>query len=147
MTLYANETQVAIAALSDEIDVDLARDIWAKSTDSEWQGEPVWVHGDVAEGNLLVKDGRLSAVIDFGTCAVGDPSADLVLAWTVLDHDSRRVFRECLPFGHQTWQRARGWALWKALITLAGQRKNHTYLTEWSRRTIREVSADHIEAN
>ncbi len=145
LSVYSDETHAAIETLSDEIDVDLARDVWAKSTASGWQGAPVWVHGDVAEGNLLVKDGRLSAVIDFGSCAVGDPSTDLILAWTLLDRDSRRVFRECLPFDLQTWQRGRGWALWKALITLAAQRPNRTHLAEWSRRTIREIFSDHVE--
>ncbi|MBN7808735.1 aminoglycoside phosphotransferase family protein [Agrobacterium rosae] len=145
LSVYSDETEAAIIALSDEIDVDVARDIWAKAIASEWQGAPVWVHGDIAEGNLLMENGRLAAVIDFGSSAVGDPSTDLILAWTVLDKESRRVFRDLLPFNPQTWQRARGWALWKASITLAAQRPDTTHLAEWSRRTIREVFSDHVE--
>lgn len=145
LSVYSDETEAATIALSDEIDVDVARDIWAKAIASEWQGEPVWVHGDIAEGNLLMENGRLAAVIDFGSSAVGDPATDLILAWTGLDKDSRRVFRDLLPFDPQMWQRARGWALWKASITLAAQRPNKTFLAEWSRRTIREVFSDHLE--
>ena len=49
-----------------------------------WDREPVWVHGDVAVGNLLVRDGRLAAVLDFGSSGVGDPACDIVIAWTFL---------------------------------------------------------------
>ena len=85
---------------------------------STWTGPPVWVHGDVTASNLLVLDGRLAAVIDFGCAAVGDPACDLAIAWTFLFGESRDAFRERLPLDEGTWARARGWALWKALITL-----------------------------
>jgi aminoglycoside phosphotransferase (APT) family kinase protein len=77
----------------------------------------VWFHGDIASGNLLVRDGRLSAVIDFGTSGVGDPACDLVIAYTFFSGSSRSVFRESVAQDAGTWARARGWALWKALIT------------------------------
>ena len=51
---------------------------------TSWDRAPVWFHGDVAVGNLLVRDGRLAAVIDFGTSGVGDPACDTVIAWTFL---------------------------------------------------------------
>ena len=86
---------------------------------AKFPGPPVWVHGDVAIGNLLVRDGRLSAVLDFGCCAVGDPACDLVLAWTFLEGESRAVFQREAPGDAGTWARARGWALWKALIIMA----------------------------
>ncbi|MCL2782217.1 MAG: phosphotransferase, partial [Actinomycetia bacterium] len=79
-----------------------------------------WFHGDVAAGNLLAVDGRLAAVIDFGTCGVGDPACDLVIAWTYFRGDERAVFRESVGLDDDTWRRARGWALWKALVTMAG---------------------------
>jgi aminoglycoside phosphotransferase (APT) family kinase protein len=83
------------------------------------RGEPVWVHGDIAIGNLLMRDGRLSAVLDFGTCAVGDPACDLVLAWTFLEGESRTAFEREAPADPAMWTRARGWAIWKALIVMA----------------------------
>ena len=58
-----------------------------------WAGDPVWFHGDVATGNLLLRDGRLAAVIDFGTSGVGDPACDVVIAWTLLSGESRDAFR------------------------------------------------------
>ncbi|WIM93720.1 aminoglycoside phosphotransferase family protein [Actinoplanes oblitus] len=91
--------------------------IWAEALAARWTGKPVWFHGDVAPGNLLVRDGKLSAVIDFGTSGVGDPACDLVIAWTFLPPASRRVFRERLAVDPGTWARGRGWAVWKAAIT------------------------------
>ena len=58
-----------------------------------WERDPVWFHGDVAAGNLLVRDGRLGAVIDFGSSGVGDPACDMVIAWTFLAGESRDAFR------------------------------------------------------
>jgi aminoglycoside phosphotransferase (APT) family kinase protein len=79
----------------------------------------VWFHGDIASGNLLVAGGELTAVIDFGTSGVGDPACDLVIAWTMFSGRSREAFREAIGLDDGTWARARGWALWKALLVLA----------------------------
>ncbi|MFD5192566.1 phosphotransferase [Streptomyces sp. NPDC058357] len=84
----------------------------------EWRGTPVWFHGDIGGNNLLVTDGRLSAVIDFGTSGIGDPACDLVIAWTMLREESREAFRHTVGHDDGTWARARGWALWKSLLTL-----------------------------
>jgi aminoglycoside phosphotransferase (APT) family kinase protein len=71
---YDGETREAIATLGSAIDSDAVTDVWEQDLAAQWQGAPVWFHGDVSNGNLLVKDGRLSAVIDFGTSGVGDPA-------------------------------------------------------------------------
>ncbi|GAA1638062.1 aminoglycoside phosphotransferase family protein [Actinoplanes couchii] len=97
-------------------DTAIVRAIWADALDAEEEAAPDrWFHGDVAAGNLLVEDGRLSAVIDFGTCGVGDPACDLAVAWTLLTAEGRTVFRERLAVGDAEWARGRGWALWKTL--------------------------------
>lgn len=114
---YDKLTQQALEVLGSEIDVELAREIWADALDARWDGVDRWFHGDVAEGNLLLVDGQLAAVIDFGTCGVGDPACDLAVAWTLLTADGRQVFRDRLSVDAMTWARGRGWALWKALAT------------------------------
>ncbi|SNT25933.1 Predicted kinase, aminoglycoside phosphotransferase (APT) family [Asanoa hainanensis] len=114
---YDDETRKAIAALDGRIDAAAATAEWDAALGAHWQGNPVWFHGDVAAGNILVRDGRLAAVIDFGTSGVGDPACDLVIAWTFLDAPARDAFRKALNVDDATWQRGRGWALWKALIT------------------------------
>ena len=89
-----------------------------------------------------MKGGALCAVIDFGCLAVGDPACDLVVAWTLLTGESREAFRAALPFDEDTWNRARGWALWKALITAAGQ-DNDRLKIELAWQVIAEILAEY----
>jgi aminoglycoside phosphotransferase (APT) family kinase protein len=118
LAVYDQETRDAIRALRGEIDSDAATYVWEAALAAHWDGQPVWVHGDVAPSNLLVLDGRLSAIIDFGCSAVGDPACDLTVTWTFFVGDSRRALHAGMPLDDGTWARARGWALWKALMTL-----------------------------
>lgn len=111
-------TRGALPDLVDHVDVDRVLQAWEHALDVPWDGVERWFHGDVASGNLLVDDdGRLSAVIDFGTCGVGDPACDLAVAWTLLTVEGRSAFRERLGVDDATWARGRGWALWKAVAT------------------------------
>lgn len=112
-----------IDRLAHDIDGPAALDAWDAAIASRWARSPVWAHGDVVGSNLLLADGRLSAVIDFGCAAVGDPACDLVMAWAFFTGESARVFRSALPFDEATWARGRGWALWKALVTLAREKE------------------------
>jgi aminoglycoside phosphotransferase (APT) family kinase protein len=118
LTTYDGETRRAIDRLTGQIASDAATAMWDEALAATWQGTPVWFHGDIAAGNLLVKNGRLAAVIDFGTSGIGDPACDVVIAWTLLSGESRQAFRDTLAVDSATWARGRGWALWKALITL-----------------------------
>jgi aminoglycoside phosphotransferase (APT) family kinase protein len=77
----------------------------------------VWFPGDFAPGNILVRDGQLSAVIDWGTSGVGDPACDLTIAWTYFGAGDRHAFASAVEADADTRARARGWALWKALKT------------------------------
>jgi aminoglycoside phosphotransferase (APT) family kinase protein len=133
VTFYEAETLAAVDALGDRIPRAAALSVWKAAVEAEWRGEPVWLHGDVAEGNLLLREGRLAAVIDFGTCGVGDPACDVVIAWTLLRGEAREAFRDALGADAATWARGRGWALWKALIT---------YDEVASQATLAEVLAD-----
>lgn len=123
LRVYDDEARAAIAALSGRIDHERASLIWDTALASQWEQRPVWVHGDIAIGNLLFDEqGRLSAVIDFGSMGVGDPACDLVAVWTMLKDDSRDRFIRAMDLDPQTWARARGWALWKATITCVGDK-------------------------
>ena len=114
---YDDETRAAIRELGDAIDGPLATRLWQEGLAATYTGEPVWFHGDVATGNLLVQHGRLSAVIDFGTSGVGDPACDLYIAWTSLDPAARAAFFDELDVDEGMLARGRAWTLWKALIT------------------------------
>jgi aminoglycoside phosphotransferase (APT) family kinase protein len=146
LAIYDSETRRAIEALAGEIDVPAVTEVWDAALQTTWQGPPVWVHGDVAAGNLLVEGDRLKAVIDFGSAGIGDPSCDLVIAWTFLDKAARGVFRAAVALDEATWQRARGWAIWKAMITLLQLRDTNPAEPGTQGRIIREILDDRFRA-
>jgi aminoglycoside phosphotransferase (APT) family kinase protein len=140
---YDGDVRRALELLSGDIDVRRARAVWEAALETVWAGAPVWFHGDVALGNLLVKDGELGAVIDFGCSGVGDPACDLVIAWTFFSGESDEAFRSSLPLEEATWARGRGWALWKALIVLARLVETNAVEAANARSTIARVIEDH----
>jgi aminoglycoside phosphotransferase (APT) family kinase protein len=145
LATYEEETFQAIDALGNEVPVEAVKRLWDDATTTSWEREPVWFHGDVATGNLLVRDGQLAAVLDFGSSGVGDPACDTVIAWTFLSGASRERFRAALDADSGTWSRGRGWALWKALISLVGHLENDSPDAALARRDIEQVLADHAE--
>jgi aminoglycoside phosphotransferase (APT) family kinase protein len=146
LATYDAETRTAIAALDGRIDARAVTAVWQAALAAAWDGPPVWAHGDMAAGNLLVEGGRLSAVIDFGCSCVGDPACDLAIAWTFFEGDAREAFRAALPLDPGTWARGRGWTLWKALIVHAALPGANPLDAEKSGRIIADVVADHAHA-
>jgi aminoglycoside phosphotransferase (APT) family kinase protein len=146
LAIYDSETRQAIAILDGKIDTDAVTAVWEAALKATWHGSSVWLHGDVSAENLLVKRGRLSAVIDFGCSGVGDPACDLTIAWTLLSGESQEAFCAALPVDGATWARGRGWALWKGLITLAEHINTNPIEAGKARRVIDEVLADHKHA-
>jgi aminoglycoside phosphotransferase (APT) family kinase protein len=120
LSVYDDQARSAIAALGGRIDTSAVDRVWSAALSTCWERPPVWVHGDIAMGNLLLNRGSLAAVIDFGQLAAGDPACDLAIAWTLLRGDNREAFRKILGLDSATWQRGRAWALWKAMIVAAG---------------------------
>jgi aminoglycoside phosphotransferase (APT) family kinase protein len=92
-------------------------ELWQRALAARtWSAPPLWLHGDLHPGNLLVSGGRVVAVIDFGDLTAGDPATDLSIAWMLLSSSERSTFRAAASGGHDpidedTWMRARGWAL------------------------------------
>jgi aminoglycoside phosphotransferase (APT) family kinase protein len=82
-------------------------------------------------------------VIDFGNAGIGDPSCDLVIAWTFLDPPSRKQFRSAVALDPATWRRARGWAIWKALITLVQLRDTNPNKAKNALQVIGSILDDH----
>ncbi|WP_327351684.1 aminoglycoside phosphotransferase family protein [Streptomyces sp. NBC_01304] len=140
---YDAETRNCLHLLQGRVDTGRAAAVWEAALAAEWHGTPVWFHGDIAAGNLLVENGKLTAVIDFGTSGVGDPACDLVAAWGMFDGESREAFREAVDQDAGTWARARGWALWKALLVLSGCIDTDPEQAAVNRRVIDAVLADH----
>jgi aminoglycoside phosphotransferase (APT) family kinase protein len=112
--------RAAITSLGNEIDVGGVTAVWeAALRASAWPRPPVWLHGDLDSRNLLIVEGRLSAVIDFGCLGVGDPACDVMVAWKILSATTRESFRAALAIDEATWARGRGWALSQALGALS----------------------------
>ena len=104
--------------------------------------EPRWYHGDLNAENLLVRNGRLTAVLDFGGLSVGDPTIDLLPAWEVLDVPARQVFRDAMRVDEATWLRGRGWALALALMTFPYYWSTMPARCQARLATVRSVLAD-----
>lgn len=104
------------------VDPAAVRRTWSAALEAPvWSGLPVWLHGDLHPANLIVHEGSLSGVVDFGDLNAGDPATDLAAAWTVVDAASRPFFREAARWCDEaTWTRARGNALAHGVACLSG---------------------------
>ncbi|MFJ5718290.1 aminoglycoside phosphotransferase family protein [Neobacillus sp. NPDC093127] len=143
IVVYDNECRDTINNNINTFNKHLLKEIWELALASKWAGKPVWVHGDIAPGNILIKNGKLFAVIDFGILGVGDPSCDAAMAWTFFDDSSRKIFKNALKFDKETWNRARGWALWKALITYNYNKQSNKTIADESFNTIKVIINDY----
>ncbi len=107
-----------------------------------WDGPPTWLHGDLAPDNMLLTDGRLSAVIDWGGMGVGDPATELLPAWNLFRGASREAYREALGFDDATWARGRGLALSTSIVALPYYKDTIPVRAKHATAVIREVLAD-----
>lgn len=142
LTVYDGEFRRAVDALGGRIDRAAALAVWDAALATTWDRAPVWVHGDIALGNLIVRDGRLAAVIDFGQVCIGDPACDLAIAWTFFAAPQRQALRASLALDTPTWQRGGAWALWKAVIVAAGLVDTNAAEGRSAQRTIDAVLSD-----
>jgi len=142
LAVYDAETRQCIDTLQDTIDPVTATAIWETALESTWSDAAVWLHGDVAPGNLLVSGGKLSAVIDFGQLAAGDPACDTTIAWTFFSGASRKAFRTALSVDVDTWSRGRGWGIWKALLELRRHRRAGSGQVARARRVLDDILAE-----
>jgi aminoglycoside phosphotransferase (APT) family kinase protein len=114
--------------------------VWSESLEiAGWDGPPTWLHGDLHPFNLVVRHGRLSAVIDFGDLCAGDPATDLAVGWMLFPQSVRPVFQAAVGVDADTWRRGRGWAIALGVAWLGGGER----LTMIGRRALSAVLEDH----
>ena len=102
----------AIAGLRGEVDARAVTEAWDRALAApDYDGPPVWFHGDLSYLNLLARDGKLTGVIDWGTCGVGDPAIETIIAWSHFPPDARGAYRDALGIDDAMWERGKGWAL------------------------------------
>ena len=136
-------TRTAVVEADDLLDASAVLAAWDQALGAPvFADEKVWIHTDLLRPNLLVRGGRLAAVIDFGAVGVGDPAADVIAAWTVFGAVGRERYREILDVDDATWDRARGYALTQAALIVPYYRETNPAFTASALRTIGEVLAD-----
>lgn len=146
VSVYDKGAREQVAELADIIDVSRAFALWDQACATKWDKKPVWIHGDLAIGNILIEEDKLFAVIDFGGIAVGDPACDLVIAWTYLSGRSRKIFMTEMGLDADTWLRARAWVLWKATFELCQISDKTSLEAKIQKIIINEVIEDEIGA-
>jgi aminoglycoside phosphotransferase (APT) family kinase protein len=136
-------TRAAIRALAGTIDTKIVTALWEESVAAPaWEAPPLWIHGDLTTGNLVVRGGALRGVIDFGCLAAGDPACDCAVAWTVFAGESRAILRDALAADAATWLRGRGWALSWALVFIPYYIRTNPVVVAGARRTIDEIVSE-----
>jgi aminoglycoside phosphotransferase (APT) family kinase protein len=142
LAVYDRQFRKAVASMSGKINTAAALDVWNSALASSWDDRPVWVHGDLSLGNLLVRQDRLAAVIDFGQLCAGDPACDLAIAWTYFRGEDRATFLNQVAVDSGTRQRGCAWALWKAAIVAAGLVRTNAVEGQVAWKTIGEILAN-----
>ena len=142
LAVYDQQLREALDLVARRIDTAAALAVWSTALASRWSERPVWVHGDISLGNLLVRQGRLAAVIDFGQLCAADPACDLAIAWTYFRGMDRSRFLNHVEVDRATRERGRAWALWKAVIVAAGLATTNAIEGRVAWQTIGEVLAE-----
>lgn len=137
--VYENGALSYFNMLRHFFDRDKLLSIWKRAAITKWQKPPLCIHGDLTSANILMKDGKLSAVIDFGGFAKGDPACDLTIAWTFFKDTSREIFRKRVGLDDDTWLRAKAWTLWKASFELVNIKNKSSKEALEQIRVIKEV--------
>jgi aminoglycoside phosphotransferase (APT) family kinase protein len=110
--LQEDMVRFGLAHLRGEVDADAVADAWNRVLAApDHTGPPVWFHGDLSYLNVLAEHGALTAVIDWGTCAVGDPAIETIIAWSLFPRDARQAYRGAIGVDDATWERGKGWIL------------------------------------
>ncbi len=139
-------TTERLGCLDDEPDFRSAVEAaWRSALEAPpWDGPPIWLHGDLHPANIIVRDGSISAVIDFGDITAGDPATDLLVAWALFDSAEREIFREAAdtptrPIDDAMWERGRGWGASHGLAIVSSSADN-AFMRAIARRTLEAVT-------
>lgn len=134
------EVEKALPLLKDEFDIKKLHIMWEKALQvKEWNKAPVWIHGDLHPGNMIIKSEKLIGIIDFGLAGIGDPAADLMCAWTYLSKKSRNKFRSLVGVDEDTWQRGCGWALFLGIVAYPYYKNTDPSLATIAKNTLHEL--------
>jgi aminoglycoside phosphotransferase (APT) family kinase protein len=143
LALFDRSVRDALHAARELIDERSLLRVWELAVAaSEHSGPPLWVHGDLLPANVLLRNGRLSAVLDLGAAGAGDPACDLMAAWSILPVGARDGFRRVLDDDDAAWSRGRGYALVQAAVALPYYRDSNPGMVGNSLRILTELTRD-----
>lgn len=141
-----DEVKRSIPLLNELYSKKILNDLWISALKvPQWEKEPVWIHGDLHAGNLLVKNRKIIGVVDWGLAGIGDPACDMMVAWTLLSKKSREVFYSIAQPDEDTWNRGRGWALFLGIVGYPYYRLSNPIFARIAKRTLDEVITDSVE--
>lgn len=136
------QVRTGIDGLRGEVDAAAVTGAWERALAApDHQDRPVWFHGDLSYLNLLVQQGKLTAVIDWGACGVGDPAIDTAVAWGLFPPEARQAYRDALGVDDAAWERGKGWVL-TGVFGIPYHRDTNPVLVANSIRAIEAVLAD-----
>lgn len=136
-------TRAAIDAVSDTYDRRAMLAVWSVALSApEWCGGPLWVHGDIHAANMIVRDGQIVGIIDFGLMALGDPACDLAVGWSFIPTEFREPFFDATQVDQTTRQRGKGWGLYIGVIAYSHYRDKNPVLARIAANAIEAVLAD-----
>jgi aminoglycoside phosphotransferase (APT) family kinase protein len=136
------QVREGIAGLRGEVDGPALLGLWERVLEApDHAGPPVWFHGDLSCLNLLARDGRLTGVLDWGTCGVGDPAIETVIAWSLFPPPARAAYREALGLDDAAWERGKGWVV-TGVFGIAYYRDTNPLLVADKVRAIEALLAD-----
>jgi aminoglycoside phosphotransferase (APT) family kinase protein len=121
--------------------VDRLRATWSHLRPLPRRDPDQMTHGDLVPGNLIVRDGRLTGVLDVGGLGAADPAVDLVVAWHALDDAPRAAFREQLAVDDLRWQRGIAWAFQQAMGLVWYYETSNPTMSAIGRRTLDRILA------
>ena len=131
-----------IAGIRGDVDADAVAEAWNRIMAApDYDGPSLWFHGDLSYLNLLAQDGKLTGVIDWGTCGVGDPAIETIIAWSLFPPDARQAYRDALRVDDATWERGKGWVI-TGIFGVAYYRDTNPVLVADKVRAIDAVLAD-----
>lgn len=140
-----NTVKKYIPLLKEEYDISLLSEIWDSVINTpEWKGLSYWIHGDLHEGNILSKKGKIIAVVDFGLCGVGEPSCDYMCAWTLLGKESREKFKSLLNPDPSCWKRGLGWSFSMGILGYPYYKKTNPVFAEIAKRSMDQAIEDFL---
>lgn len=138
------EVKKSIPLLKELYDEKLISELWEFTSNVPlWEHDPVWIHGDLHSGNLLAKEKKIVGVVDWGLAGVGDPACDMMVAWTLLGQEGRKIFRSIVQPDDDTWHRGRGWALFLGIVGYPYYRITNPIFASIAKRALDQVTTNH----